>query len=66
MFFDSVVVVDQEEFTSLIDTVRMFEVYAKHVGLIRKYEKNNIYDFADPEPQEGREVYYDYVEHGFQ
>ncbi|GAB5417786.1 MAG: hypothetical protein Crog4KO_24650 [Crocinitomicaceae bacterium] len=66
VLFDSTVVVDQEDYSSLIDTVRMFEVYAKHVGLIRKYSKNNLYNFADAEPQEGREVYYEYVEHGFE
>lgn len=66
VLFDSTVVVNQNEFTSLIDTVRLFEVYAKNVGLIHKFEKNNVYDFGDSEPQEGREVYYDYVEHGFQ
>jgi len=64
--FDSTVVVDQDRFYSLIDTVRLFEVYAKGVGLIRKYEKNNTYNFADPEPQAGKEVYYEYVEHGYQ
>ncbi len=64
--FDSTVVVDQQRFYSLIDTVRSFEVYAKHVGLIRKFEKNNQYNFSDPEPQTGREVYYEYVEHGYQ
>lgn len=66
VLFDSIVVVDQENYPSLIDTVRLYEVYAKHVGLIHKFEKNNRYDFSDPEPQEGREVYYEYVEHGFQ
>jgi hypothetical protein len=64
--FDSTIWVDQERFYSLIDTVRSFEVYAKHVGLIRKFEKNNQYNFADSEPQTGREVYYNYVEHGFE
>lgn len=64
--FDSTVVVDQQRFFSLIDTVRYFEVYAKNVGLIRKFEKNNQYNFSDPDPQTGTEVYYDYVEHGYQ
>ncbi|XOV67382.1 MAG: hypothetical protein ACFHU9_17335 [Fluviicola sp.] len=64
--FDSIVVVDQDRFNSLIDTVRLFEVYAKNVGLIRKFEKNNKYNFGDSEPKSGREVYYEYVEHGFQ
>ncbi len=64
--FDSIIVVDQDRFNSLIDTVRLFEVYAKNVGLIRKFEKNNQYNFSDSEPQTGREVYYDYLEHGYQ
>lgn len=64
--FDSIVVVDQDRFYSLIDTVRLFEVYAKGVGLIRKFEKNNQYNFSDIEPQKGREVYYEYLEHGYE
>jgi hypothetical protein len=66
ILFDSTIFVDQERFYSLIDTVRRFEVYAKHVGLINKFEKNNIYDFGDPEPKKGNEVYYEYLEHGYQ
>ena len=64
--FDSTVFVEQENFNSLIDTTRRFEIYAKHIGLIYKFEKDNDYFFGDPEPQEGTELYYEYVEHGFQ
>lgn len=64
--FDSTVFVDQERFYSLIDTVRRYEIYGKHIGMLSKYEKNNKYDFGDPEPQKGTERYYEYVEHGYQ
>lgn len=64
--FDSCVVVDQDNFSSLIDTIRKFEVYAKHVGLIRKFHKDNVYDFGNPVPQKGTEIYYNYVSHGYE
>lgn len=38
--FDSTVVVEQEEFKSLIDYRRKFEVYAKGVGMVYKHYKN--------------------------
>ena len=66
ILFDSCVVVSQDNFSSLIDTVRKFEVYAKHVGLIRKFHKDNVYYFGDPEPQKGTEIYYNYVSHGIE
>jgi len=64
--FDSTVFVDQEQFYSLIDTIRRFEIYGKYVGLLHKYDKEIKYDFGDPEPQKGTELYYEYVEHGYQ
>lgn len=64
--FDSTVTVEQDDFTSLIDTVRKYEVYGKYVGLLYKHSKENHYNFSDPEPQKGTEVYYIYVSHGYE
>lgn len=64
--FDSTVVVEQADYGSLIDTLRMYEIYAKHVGLIEKFQKDLKYNFGDPEPKFGTEVYYEYVSHGFE
>lgn len=66
VFFDSIVVVQQEEFLSFIDTTFKYEVYGKHVGLLYKHAKDNDYFFGNPEPQKGTEVYYHYVSHGFE
>jgi hypothetical protein len=66
VLFDSTVFVDQENFPSFIDTVRRYEIYGKHVGLLHKYVKDNTYDIFDPEPQKGSELYYEYVSHGFE
>ncbi len=66
VFFDSTVVVQQEQFYSLIDTTLKYEVYGKYVGLLYKHFKDNGYNFGDPEPKSGTEVYYHYVSHGFE
>ena len=64
--FDSTLVVEIDEFTSLIDTVRNYERYAKDVGLIHKYYVDNHYQFASSTVILGTEVYYTYVEHGME
>lgn len=44
--YDSSIVVEQEDFFTLVDYKRKFEVYAKNVGLVRKYYKDlNIQNF---------------------
>ena len=35
--FDSTLVVEQESYANLIDSVRMYETYAKHIGLVYKH-----------------------------
>ena len=46
--FDSTVVVEQEEYTtSKIDYRRKYEVYAKNVGMIQKYFKDQTNVFGD-------------------
>ena len=37
LFFDSALVVEQEDFFSLVDKKRKYEVYAKGIGLVHKY-----------------------------
>jgi hypothetical protein len=64
--FDSTVVVEQNNFTSLIDTVRMFEVYAKGIGLIHKYSKDNHWQFGSNQVVNGAELYYEYVSSGYE
>ena len=62
--FDSTLVVEQEEYYNLIDSVRMYEVYAKHIGLIYKHSRDNHYQFGDTEVVNGTETYYTYVTAG--
>ncbi|MFT6503722.1 MAG: hypothetical protein ACJASQ_003860 [Crocinitomicaceae bacterium] len=64
--FDSTLVVEIDEFISLIDTVRNYEGYAKNVGLIYKHFVDNHYQFASSTVILGTEVYYTYVEHGME
>ena len=63
--FDSTVVVEQANQTSLIDTIRKYEVYAKNVGLIYKYYKENDYQLFGA-PVNGKELYYTIIETGIE
>ncbi|NRA11727.1 MAG: hypothetical protein HRT57_07220 [Crocinitomicaceae bacterium] len=64
--FDSTLVVEIDEFVSLIDTVRNYEIYAKDVGLIYKHYVDNHYQFTTTNVILGTEIYYMYVEHGME
>lgn len=64
--FDSTLIVEQAEFTSLIDTVRKYEVYKKGVGLVHKYAKDNHYQFGSPEVNKGKELYYSFLSSGIE
>jgi len=65
--FDSTLVVEQEEFFSLIDYRRKYEVYAKNVGLISKFYKDlKISGFDTTNVQSGTELFYTFIGYGFQ
>ena len=64
--FDSTLVVEIEDFSSLIDTVRNYELYAKNVGLIYKHTVDNHYQFSGTQVILGQEIYYTCVEHGME
>jgi len=66
VLIDSSLVVEQDNFVSLIDTVRKYEVYGKHIGLVYKYYKDNHYQFASSEVVNGKEIYCTYLSHGFE
>lgn len=63
---DSTLVVEQDNFISLIDTVRKYEMYAKNIGLVYKHWTDNHYQFTSDSVIEGTEIYYTYVETGFE
>lgn len=55
--FDSTLVVEQEDFTSLIDYRRKFEVYAKGIGLVYKHFKDfKINNFDTTDITQGYEI----------
>ena len=64
--FDSTVVVEQEANVNFIDTVRKYEMYAKHVGLIYKHYRDNHYQFGSNEVVNGVELYMTYVSSGWE
>lgn len=65
--FDSTITVDQGSFSSLINSERMYEVYATNVGLVSKvYKKLIIADFDSTNVKKGSEIYYNFVSHGFE
>lgn len=66
--FDSTLVVEQEDFFTLVDYKRKFEIYAKGVGLIRKYYKDlEIQNFDTINGvKNGNELFYDLISFGIE
>jgi len=66
--FDSSLVVEQEDFLSLVDYKRKFEVYAKGIGLVRKYYKDlNIQSFDTINGVlNGKELFYQIRSYGIE
>lgn len=62
-FFDSTVVVEQADEKNFIDDIRIYEVYAKGIGLVKKFYKKNNYQ-GTPEVDKGKELYYTYNSSG--
>lgn len=57
--FDSTVVVEYEDFFSLVDYVRKHDTYANHVGLVKRFYKDlTINNFDTLDITKGTEVYY--------
>lgn len=67
--FDPTLVVEQDQFNSLIDSVRRYEMYAKGIGMILKYERDLHYQINNQSQiylNEGTERYYRFVETGIE
>lgn len=57
--FDSTVVVEYEDFFSLVDYVRKYDTYANHVGLVKRFYKDlTINNFDTLDISKGTEVHY--------
>ncbi len=63
---DSTLVVEQGTSYNLIDSLRMYEMYANHVGLVYKHFKDNTYQIGNPLVYKGKELYMTYVTHGYE
>lgn len=70
VLIDSVLTVEYDEgYSSKIDSVNSYEMYAKGIGLIYKHYINNHFQFlvngqVDPEVNIGRELYFSYKSSG--
>ncbi len=63
--YDSTVRVEKENFLSYIDYRRDYEIYARHIGLIKSFYKNLQIDLQDTlNIQKGPELYYSLIESG--
>jgi len=59
--------VEQEDYKTLIDKRRKYEVYAKGVGMISSFSQNLEYNISDPlVPRKGEELYYTITNYGMQ
>ena len=64
--FDSTLVVEQQTYNYLIDSVRMYETYAKHIGLVYKHHVDNHYQFGSTEVVIGKELYVSFITSGWE
>jgi hypothetical protein len=65
--FDSTLYVQQDDFFSMVDHRRKFEVYAKGIGLIHKHYRDlKIIGFDTTNIERGTELYYRYKGHGIE
>ena len=68
-YFDSTLVVEQDGYNSMIDSVRRFDMYAKHFGLIYKFERDLHYQIDNAGLKYldvGTECYYRFVATGIE
>lgn len=65
--FDTTLVVEQENYKTLIDYRRKFEMYAKGVGLVSKYYKDlKISNFDTLSPTKGEELFFTITDYGLE
>ena len=62
--FENTLTVEEEDFKTLIETKRKFEVYAKNVGLIYKVYKDLDFKFSSTKPILGEEFYFTVTNYG--
>jgi hypothetical protein len=62
---DSTIQVEEQDFFSLVDHRRKYEIYAKNIGLVYKfYKDNDINNFDTLNIRYGREIHYKMIDFG--
>ncbi len=64
--FKNTLTVEEEDFKTLIETRKKYEIYAKNVGLISKYYKDLEFKFGSTKPIKGEEYYYNVSNYGIE
>ncbi len=62
--FENTLTVEEEDFKTLIETRRKFEVYAKNIGMISKIYKDLEFKFGSSKPIKGEEYYFNVTDYG--
>lgn len=62
--FENTLTVEEEDFKTLIETRRKFEVYAKNIGMISKTNKDLEFKFGSSKPIKGEEYYFNVTNYG--
>jgi hypothetical protein len=62
--FENTLTVEEENYKTLLETKRKFEVYAKNIGMISKTYKNLQFKFGSSKPIKGEEYYFNVTNYG--
>ncbi len=62
--FENTLTVEEENYKTLLETKRKFEVYAKNIGIISKTYKNLQFKFGSSKPIKGEEYYFNVTNYG--
>ena len=62
--FENTLTVEEENYKTLLETRRKFEIYAKNIGMISKTYKNLQFKFGSSKPIKGEEYYFNVTNYG--
>ena len=60
----AILTVEEENYKTLLETRRKFEIYAKNIGMISKTYKNLQFKFGSSKPIKGEEYYFNVTNYG--
>jgi hypothetical protein len=64
--FDKTLIVREQKYTTLIDKIEKYEIYARGVGMIFKQDIDLTYNFGEAIPKKGTEYYYQINNYGIE